>query len=121
MAKYTGCPKCGKTILEQAPLCPHCGALFREATAQDRAAAARRAGGWYCTQCGTIGARRTYTKGSFLVEVFLWLLLILPGVIYSVWRLASRYRGCPACGAPHMVPAASPVAQAALGRLAGRP
>lgn len=68
----------------------------------------------YCQNCGTVGVQRTYTKGSFGVEVLLWLLMILPGLIYSLWRLTTRYPGCPQCGAANMIPIDSPKAQAAF-------
>ena len=68
----------------------------------------------YCQNCGAIGKPKTRTKGSFLIEVFLWLCLIIPGVIYSLWRLTSREKVCPSCGAPNMIPADSPKARAAL-------
>jgi hypothetical protein len=69
-----------------------------------------------CPQCGTTGEPRTYTKGSILVELMLWFLFLLPGLLYSIWRLASRYRGCPACEAPNMIPSTSPRAAALLRR-----
>jgi hypothetical protein len=68
-----------------------------------------------CMQCGTPGRPRRYTKGSIIVELLLWLMMILPGFLYSLWRLSSRYDGCPTCGAPHMVPSGSPRAKALLG------
>ena len=61
-----------------------------------------------CPNCGTVAAPKTYTKGSFVLEVFLWLLLIVPGLIYSIWRVTSRYKGCPACGASAMIPLGTP-------------
>lgn len=68
----------------------------------------------YCQHCGFIGQPKTFTKGSFLIEVALWLMLIVPGLIYSLWRVTSgRYKGCPTCGAPNMIPADSPKARAA--------
>jgi hypothetical protein len=73
----------------------------------------------FCTNCGTIGAPKTYTKGSMLIEILLWLCLLFPGLIYSIWRLASRYKGCPACQAPNMIPANSPKAQQGLAHSSG--
>ncbi len=69
----------------------------------------------YCTNCGSIDKPRTRTKGSFLLEVFLWLCLILPGVLYTVWRLTTREKVCRACGAPNMIPTDSPKAKASIG------
>ena len=65
----------------------------------------------FCTNCGTTAAPRTYTKGSMIIELALWLCFVVPGLFYSVWRLASRYRGCPACGAANMIPPDSPMAR----------
>lgn len=61
-----------------------------------------------CPQCGTAGRPKTYTKGSMAIELLAWLCFLIPGLFYSIWRWTSRYRGCPHCGADHMVPLASP-------------
>jgi hypothetical protein len=57
-----------------------------------------------CTNCGFRGKSKRVTKGSFLIELVLWLMLIVPGLIYSIWRLTSRYSACPQCGAGNMIP-----------------
>jgi uncharacterized membrane protein YqaE (UPF0057 family) len=62
-----------------------------------------------CPSCGYVGSQRSYTKGSIWVELFLWLCLAIPGLIYSIWRLSSKYKGCPKCKNPGMIPADSPV------------
>jgi hypothetical protein len=41
-------------------------------------------------------------------ELLLWLLLILPGMLYSLWRHTARYKGCPTCAEPRMIPLDSP-------------
>jgi hypothetical protein len=52
----------------------------------------------HCMDCNYEGAVKTYTKGSFAVEILLWLCFLLPGLIYSMWRITSgRYDGCPDC------------------------
>ena len=62
-----------------------------------------------CTQCGTVGTPKTITPGSILVEIFLWLCFIVPGLIYSVWRLSARRPTCRTCGAIRsLVPLHSP-------------
>lgn len=65
----------------------------------------------YCPNCGVVGYPTRITKGSFVVEVFLWLLFILPGVLYTVWRLTSQYDGCPSCRQAGMIPSDSPRAR----------
>ena len=61
-----------------------------------------------CSNCGFRGKPKLVTKGSILIEIVLWLALIIPGLIYSIWRHTSRYMACPKCGADHMVPLDSP-------------
>lgn len=63
---------------------------------------------WICATCGTIGTSKTFTPGNCALEVLLWLCLLLPGFLYSVWRLSSRQQVCRACGASGLVPASSP-------------
>lgn len=62
-----------------------------------------------------------YLGGTFPMDYRLWLLLLVPGVIYSIWRMSARYQGCAKCGSKRIVPANSPAAQAALGRLSPTP
>lgn len=64
----------------------------------------------HCMTCGTSGLPKVITKGSIFIEIFLWLCLIVPGLIYSIWRLSSRHKACPSCGSPTLVPVASPAA-----------
>lgn len=67
----------------------------------------------YCTTCGAEGAGRTKARGSMLVEVVLWCFFLVPGLIYSVWRIGSKHKVCATCGAATLVPLKSPVAQRA--------
>ena len=64
---------------------------------------------WICAVCGSPGDPKTYTKGSFIIELILWVggllclltLILWPAIfvpiIYSIWRLASRSKGCRSC------------------------
>jgi hypothetical protein len=63
-----------------------------------------------CTSCGFVGEPKAITRGSFWIEVILWLCFIIPGLIYSLWRLSSRHDGCPSCGQTTLIPATSPMA-----------
>lgn len=67
-----------------------------------------------CSQCGHVGNSSTGVKGSFLIEIVLWLCFIIPGLIYSLWRSTSRYKKCPVCGSTNMIPVDSPVGQKLL-------
>jgi hypothetical protein len=65
-------------------------------------------GSYICQNCGRTCNPKTITKGSIAIEIILWLMLLLPGLIYSVWRHTSRYKGCSYCGSESLVPATSP-------------
>ena len=42
------------------------------------------------------------------VELILWLCFLVPGLIYSVWRMSSYRATCPSCGSENLVPLDSP-------------
>jgi hypothetical protein len=80
-----------------------------------------------CTQCGYQGRKKTHTKGSFIGEVALWIIgialalfsfgiTILIPICYSLWRLFSRFKGCPKCKG-NMIRTDSPVGQQMLKNL----
>lgn len=48
---------------------------------------------WICTDSGEIGVPKSVTGGSIWIEIILWLFMLLPGLIYSVWRLSTRKPG----------------------------
>lgn len=64
-----------------------------------------------CTVCGYVGEAKKHTKGNFLIEVVLWLFFIIPGLIYSIWRLTTKQTICPKCKNSSMIPADTPVGQ----------
>lgn len=60
-----------------------------------------------CTTCHTVGRTSTKTQGSFLIEIILWCFFLVPGIIYSIWRITSTQKVCGACGSPQLVPVGS--------------
>lgn len=70
---------------------------------------------WACKSCGTVGEPASSTPGSISIEVVLWLCFIVPGLIYSLWRLSRRHKVCPSCGSTEIVPADSPVGRTIAG------
>ena len=70
-----------------------------------------RAKQYVCTTCGYVGATQKITKGSIVWEIILWLCFFVPGFFYSVWRITTKYDGCPKCKNASMIPADSPVGQ----------
>ena len=64
-----------------------------------------------CTQCLTQAPPKIYTPGNSVLEVILWLFLLLPGLIYSIWRHTARYKGCRNCEGKTLIPLNSPRAR----------
>lgn len=64
-----------------------------------------------CSTCGATGRTMTVTPGSFLIELLLWCFFLLPGLIYSIWRLTQKRVACGACGGPTLIPLNSPRGQ----------
>lgn len=62
-----------------------------------------------CRDCGTVGEPKRETRGSMLMEIVLWICFLIPGLIYSIWRLTTRYDACPACASRNLVPLDSPM------------
>lgn len=67
----------------------------------------------FCTRCHGVGPAKSVTKGSILIELVLWICFLVPGLVYSVWRLTTRHKACRACGSDALVPMTSPAARAA--------
>jgi len=59
---------------------------------------------YICRQCGHAAEPVTTVPGSARTEILLWLLLIIPGLAYTIWRSASRRRTCSKCGGTKVVP-----------------
>lgn len=69
-----------------------------------------------CTRCLAQGHTKIVVKGSIWIELVLWLACLVPGVVYSIWRLTSKERICASCGSNDLVPLDSPRARQLLGR-----
>jgi hypothetical protein len=62
-----------------------------------------------CSNCGSTAKPKTKTKGSIIIEFILWCMMLLPGLIYSIWRLTTRAEVCRVCESTGLVPLNSPV------------
>ena len=58
----------------------------------------------HCMTCGHDATPRAKTKGSGLIELVLWLALIVPGLVYSIWRRTALQPSCSQCGSVLLVP-----------------
>lgn len=96
----TKCPECGHDVSTNAEKCPNCGTpveAMRELHDEELETKLNNTGQEICTECGYIGRSVSITPGRFYIELCLWL-LIVPGILYSFWRLSGRHKGCPMCG-----------------------
>lgn len=64
----------------------------------------------FCASCGHLGRTRHQTRGSLAIEVILWLMFVVPGLIYTIWRHSTRTLVCHACGSINVIPPGSPMA-----------
>ena len=71
---------------------------------------------WVCTNCETADYPKRHTRGSIVIEIVLWLSFIVPGVVYSLWRLTTKTKICKHCRSPQLVPFDSPAGRRITGR-----
>lgn len=58
---------------------------------------------YICTNCGYQGRPITITRGGLGTEIILWILFIVPGLLYSMWRMSTKYSACPKCKKQTMI------------------
>lgn len=74
-----------------------------------------------CTTCGAqTDTPHTKTRGSVVIEVVLWFALIIPGLLYSLWRQSTRQKVCPACGNATLIVANTPDGRKLAEQFSGR-
>ncbi|MFZ4125321.1 MAG: hypothetical protein ACOYJ2_04535 [Rickettsiales bacterium] len=52
---------------------------------------------YICKHCGYEGEAKRQKRGSRGVEIFLWSTLLLPGPLYTIWRMTGKSKECPNC------------------------
>lgn len=62
-----------------------------------------------CRDCGTKGAGKRVTPGNILIELLLWCFFLIPGLLYSAWRMTARRTVCGVCGSSNLIPLDSPI------------
>jgi len=78
---------------------------------------ASSSGSMVCPLCGTRGEPATVTQGSTAMELLLWICFIVPGLIYSLWRLTTRKQACPTCHRHGMIPVDTPKGRELIGKI----
>ena len=66
---------------------------------------------YFWKECGHVGKPKKVIKGSFFIELILWFLMIIPGLIYTLWRLSTKNKVCPKCEHDSMIPGDSPIGE----------
>ena len=57
-----------------------------------------------CTVCGSKNNHKKKAKGNIIIEIILWCCYIVPGLIYSIWRISSKRLICLSCGSEALIP-----------------
>lgn len=70
-----------------------------------------------CMECGSVVCPVKVTPGSFGTEIILWIFFIIPGILYSIWRMTAKDEICPVCKSDKFLPVNSPKAQAVIKQL----
>jgi TRAP-type mannitol/chloroaromatic compound transport system permease small subunit len=61
-----------------------------------------------CPNCGELGKLKSKTKGNIWIEILLWCCFLIPGLLYSIWRLTSKQTVCQSYENPGMISVDSP-------------
>lgn len=56
-----------------------------------------------CPKCGLIGHGRMIMPGNRFTELFLWIVFLFPGPVYSAWRHFNQTLVCFKCGNPDIL------------------
>lgn len=92
--------------IELLPLVLMCAAIAWVGVRAVRASRPGRAVA--CRSCEHVGPGRRHTRGHILIEIILWLCFLVPGLIYTIWRLTTRADVCAVCGSHDVIPADTP-------------
>jgi DNA-directed RNA polymerase subunit RPC12/RpoP len=69
---------------------------------------------FYCKSCGSTVLPKTKYKGSLFIEIILWICFIVPGIIYSIWRITTKRKICSKCKSENIIPLNTPEAEKAI-------
>jgi rRNA maturation endonuclease Nob1 len=75
----------------------------------------------FCKVCGHVGGTKRHMPGSIFIEIILRCCLIVPGLIYSVWRHSASKQVCKSCGSNEVIPTDSPIAKQLLAQQPAQP
>jgi hypothetical protein len=67
-----------------------------------------------CVRCKGRVRPVEVVRGSLFIEVLLWALALIPGLLYHMWVSSTAHEICPECGSGDLVPLDSPRARQIL-------
>lgn len=108
---YIKCPYCMEEILEWAKKCKHCGEFLdgrnneKEEKEQEKKSRNRYSQLVYysnnitihCPNCDYEGVPEKVLKGNWFIWFLLYWFMIIPGIVYSIWRRSGVTCKCPNC------------------------
>ncbi|MFA7174107.1 MAG: hypothetical protein WC340_12000 [Kiritimatiellia bacterium] len=115
------CPSCKKTIefskemAGQTGKCPYCdqSIIIPDTPIEQPAPATKQikptTSRYICSNCGSYTNGTSHTKGYFVLEIILWLCWVIPGLLYTMWRLTTRGKVCHLCKCDTLTPVNSPM------------
>ena len=57
-----------------------------------------------CESCNEQTMSVTKMKGTMLINIVLLVCMVVPGVLYFVWRLTTKHKACGSCGSDQILP-----------------
>jgi len=66
---------------------------------------------YFCKECHAVGTAAVHTPGNIVLELIAWCLMILPGILYTLWRNSAKKNVCKACGSEHIISVKLPLAK----------
>jgi len=72
---------------------------------------------YICANCYEMVIPYRKTPGWFLLELVLWMMFIVPGLFYTIWRISNKFDACPVCESKDVAHPDSPRGQMILAQL----
>jgi len=73
---------------------------------------------YVCLNCGAVDRPKALVKGNMAIEILLWIFFIVPGLIYSIWRMTGGGgKVCRVCGSKDILPENSPKGRAMIAEI----
>lgn len=64
-----------------------------------------------CRQCESVGTPEKEMPGNLAFGCALFFFFVVPGILYSIWRLTNKTNVCQFCGSEDLVPKHSPAGE----------